>query len=58
MFSHGQVERMDATLAGPRASLLASAGLGPPPDAQAAARDAGLLALAPLHRRFDGVTWK
>ena len=57
-FTHGQVERMDATLAGPRATLATSAGLGPPPDAMAAARDAGLLALAPLHKRFDGITWK
>jgi hypothetical protein len=57
-FTHGQVERMAATLAGPRAALATSAGLGPPPDAKSAARDAGLLALAPLHKRFDGVDWK
>jgi hypothetical protein len=59
MFSRGQVERMDAALAGPRATLANSAALGQPHDASAPrARDAGLYTLAPLQRRFDGVHWR
>jgi hypothetical protein len=59
MFSRGQVERMDAALAGPRAALANSAALGQPRDESAQrARDATLLALAPLQRRFDGVHWR
>ena len=43
MFTRGQVERMAATLAGPRASLLASPGLSAPPETQRQARATPLL---------------
>jgi hypothetical protein len=66
MFSRGQVARMQAALSGPRAALLASAGLTPvqsaplslvPPDLAvvraAAAGEAG----TPPTKVFDGVEW-
>ena len=60
MFSRGQIERMDATLAGPRATLASSAALGQPRDDDASRRaiDPGLFTLAPSQRRFDGVHWR
>ena len=61
MFSRGQIERMDAALAGPRASLASSAGLEPPAapsTPSAAARDAGIFTLVPPQRRFNGIDWR
>lgn len=63
MFTRGQIERMNATLAGPRASLAQSRGLNPPEPSDAGnkpvASDAGFLfALAALpQQHFDGVDW-
>jgi hypothetical protein len=59
MFSRGQVERMNATLAGPRASLAVSHGLPPREPAAAAASERTLqfALLAPRQQIFDGVDW-
>lgn len=64
MFSRGQVERMSATLAGPRASLAVSTGGLAPGAGDAASRrpttaSAMLAALAPRGQEsFDGVDWR
>ena len=60
MFSRGQIERMNATLAGPRASLAFSNGLLP--RAAAGARQVGeadlRFAILPQRQEvFDGVDW-
>lgn len=61
MFTRGQIERMNATLAGPRASLAVSNGL-PAPDAASeppGARNDLLFALTatPQQKIFDGIDW-
>ena len=64
MFTKGQVDRMNAALTGPRASLARSKGLLPvvteplvlTPDSTAAA-PVGAEAGEQIARRFDGVTW-
>jgi len=64
MFSRGQIERMNATLAGPRASLAVSNGLVAPGETDAAGarervRDQNLLLAfaARPQKAFDGVDW-
>jgi len=61
MFTRGQIERMNATLAGPRASLAVSSGL-PVPDAnsdQPRVRSDLLFALTATQQKiFDGVDWR
>ncbi len=63
MFSRGQIERMNATLAGPRASLAVSTGLlmAKPRDAGKVERvnDPGLVFALVARRQkvFDGVDW-
>ena len=63
MFTKGQLERMNATLAGPRASLASSSGLTPVATPRLDAGDA-VARSAPGDERgtrpsmeFDGVTW-
>ena len=63
LFTRGQVERMDAALAGPRAPLLVSAGLVAPGTEAAGGSPVQrgsdlLLAFAPPGQKiFDGVNW-
>jgi hypothetical protein len=60
MFSRGQVERMDAALAGPRASLAVSHALPPRDPASpgaAGGRTLQFAFLAPRPQLFDGVDW-
>ena len=63
MFTHGQIERMNATLAGPRASLALSRALVPSEpasaEAQSQAEAARLLFAyaAKPQQHFDGVDW-
>jgi hypothetical protein len=65
MFTAGQVDRMNATLAGPRSSLLQSQGLAPvaterlklPKAGKAKPRPPALRAKAKGMRWFDGVSW-
>jgi len=64
MFTRGQIERMNAALAGPRASLAVSNGLLAPGETDSARdrerrRDQSLLLAltAPPQKNFDGVDW-